>query len=130
MQDFLPKGQRLGSATSDKTDTLPDFPNQFRRLFAHLKVHKALTWHTRHHPLGKQLPITDDIEFGDFKKYDWNRVQVRLVISVAGTYRGFKEMSQSGICRLGKVLEEEGWQPGKNERVVAEYQVSCGVKGS
>lgn len=48
---------------------------------------------------------------------------MRLVMSVTGQYKGFPEMSEWGICRLGKVLAEEGWQPRKNERLVAEYQV-------
>lgn len=124
MQDFLPKGQRLGSAASNESNALPDFPDQFRRLFAHLKIHKALSWHIRNHPMGKSLPISDDIAFDDFKKYNWSRVQVRLVMSVAGAYRGFKEMSEYGTCRLGKILADEGWQPRKDEKVVAEYQVS------
>jgi tyrosyl-DNA phosphodiesterase-1 len=123
VQDFLPKGQTLGSAAAPDS-ALPDFPDQFRHLFAHLKVNKALAWHIKHHPQGKGVPISDDVAFSDFKKYDWSRVQVRLLMSVAGTYTGFKDMSEYGICRLGKILAEEGWQPRKDEKVVAEYQVS------
>ncbi|GMK53628.1 hypothetical protein CspeluHIS016_0102140 [Cutaneotrichosporon spelunceum] len=123
VQDFLPKGQALESAPAPDT-ALPDFPDQFRRLFAHLKVNKALTWHIKNHPRGQSVPISDDAAFSDFKKYNWSRVQVRLVMSVAGTYKGFTEMSEYGISRLGKILAEEGWQPRKDEKVVAEYQGS------
>ncbi|BEJ13832.1 hypothetical protein CspHIS471_0310060 [Cutaneotrichosporon sp. HIS471] len=123
VQDFLPKGQTLGSAPTPDT-ALPDFPDQFCRLFAHLKVNKALTWHIKNHPQGKNVPISDDLGFSNLKTYDWSRVQVRLVMSVAGTYSGFKDMPQYGICRLGNVLAEEGWQPRRDEKVVAEYQGS------
>lgn len=102
---------------------MPDFPDQFRRLFKLLKINKALAWQIRNHPQGKQIPISEDVEFSDFGKWDWSRVTVRLVMSVTGQYKGFPEMSEWGICRLGKVLAEEGWQPRKNERLVAEYQV-------
>lgn len=126
MQDFLPKSQTLGSAAAPDTD-LPDFPDQFRRLFAHLKVNKALSWHIKHHPQGQGVPISDSVAFSDLKKYNWSRVQVRLLMSVAGTYTGFKDMSEYGICRLGKILADEGWQPRKDEKVVAEYQVSSSL---
>ncbi|CAK9780729.1 unnamed protein product [Cutaneotrichosporon oleaginosum] len=123
IQDFLPKGQTLGSTTAPDP-ALPDFPDQFRHLFAHFKVYKALKWQIERHPRGKCIPISDSAHFEDFKKYDWSRVQVRLVMSIAGTHTGFKEMSKYGICRLGKILAEEGWHPRKDEKVVAEYQGS------
>jgi tyrosyl-DNA phosphodiesterase-1 len=57
-------------------------------------------------------------------KYDWSRLRVRVVMSVPGTYNGYNEMQDFGMCRLGRVLKEEGWVPKKDETVAAEYQVS------
>lgn len=81
------------------------------------------------HPRGQTIPYDS---FRNFQTYfDWSRVAVRLVMSIPGNYqdssadREFTNMSKYGICRLGKVLHEEGWKPQKGERVVAEYQVSC-----
>lgn len=119
----MPKGRTLSSATTPDAE-LPDFPDQFRQLFVHLKIHKALRRLASSHPQGPQLPIAADESFSDFGKYDWSRVQVRLVLSIPGQYNGFPKMIASGICRLAKVIEEEGWVPRKGERVEAEYQVS------
>lgn len=103
---------------------LPDFPQQFADLFKHLKIHKGIEFMRQKHPLGKQVPISSDPSFTDFGKWDWSRVKARLVISIAGKYEGFHDMSKWGIGRLGQVVQEEGWLPGAGERVVAEYQVS------
>ncbi|KAL1412875.1 hypothetical protein Q8F55_000624 [Vanrija albida] len=122
VQDFLPN-KSLGS--NGKGKELPDFPTQFAWLFAHLKLPKALRFLSENHPFGSGIPIKhSDESFSDLGKYDWSRVQVRVVMSVAGVYTGFGKMVQFGSCRLGKVIAEEGWTPPKGERVVAEYQGS------
>ncbi|TXT13549.1 hypothetical protein VHUM_00916 [Vanrija humicola] len=123
VQDFLEK-KKSGSLKGKEAE-LPDFPAQFVWLFAHLKVPKALKFLAEHHPFGSRIPIQhSDTSFADLSKYDWSRVQVRIVMSVAGVYKGFDKMVQFGSCRLGKVIAEEAWTPSKGERLVAEYQGS------
>jgi len=70
------------------------------------------------------IPFKVGEEFEDMEKWDWSRVKVRLVLSIAGNYEGVEKMRDFGLCRIGSVLEEEGWVPGKGEIVKAEYQVS------
>lgn len=125
IQDFLKQGRTLESKSSETSTSLPDFPDQFRRLFSHLKIHKALRFLTSGHPEGQSMPISSDQSFADFGQYDWSRVQVRLVMSIPGVYNGLSKMATSGIGRLATVLEEEGWKPQPGDRVVAEYQVRC-----
>lgn len=123
VQDFLPKGSSGGAKGKEKD--LPDFPAQFVWLFGHLKIPKALKFLTENHPFGARIPIKhSDASFADLSRYDWSRVKVRVVMSVAGVYKGFDKMVQFGSCRLGKVIAEEGWTAPKGERLVAEYQVS------
>lgn len=124
IQDFLPKGRTLrGDVNEAPSSNLPDFPDQFSQLFRHLKIYKAIRRLAETHPNGQHIPISADESFAEFDKYDWSKVRVRLVMSIPGVYRGFDKMSERGICRVAKVVEEEGWGPGKGERVVAEYQV-------
>jgi tyrosyl-DNA phosphodiesterase-1 len=105
-----------------------DFLYQFRDLFVHLKVHKALRYLNETHPRHPSIPFTVGDEMEDLKKWDWSRVKVRLVLSIPGTYEGTGNMKQFGICRLGSVLEEEKWVPGKAEIVKAEFQVGYPVR--
>jgi len=100
-----------------------DFQSQFRQLFIHLKVHKALRHLTQTHPHKAHIPFTPNSEFGDMGKWDFSRVKVRLIMSVPGGYEGYDRMDGFGLCRLGKVLGEEGWVASKGERAAAEYQV-------
>ena len=44
-------------------------------------------------------------------------------MSVPGNYTGFDKVDDFGLCRLGKVLNEEGWRPTQGEVVKAEFQV-------
>ncbi len=100
-----------------------DFPHRFRFLFVHLKVHKALRHLIANHPNGGQIPFRPDEGFEDMGKYDWSRVRVRLVMSVPGNYTGLNQVDDFGLCRLAKVLSDEGWRPQQGEVVKAEFQV-------
>ena len=100
-----------------------DFPHRFRFLFVHLKVHKALRHLITNHPNGSGIPFRPDEAFDDMQAYDWSRVKVRLVMSVPGSYSGVEQVDDFGLCRLGKILSEEGWKPQKGDVVKAEFQV-------
>jgi tyrosyl-DNA phosphodiesterase-1 len=99
-------------------------PNQFKFLFVHLKVHKALKWLTDNHPSRAGISFSANNGFQDMETYDWSRVKVAVVMSVPGTYDGPEQMDQFGICRLGRVLCDQGWKPKLGEKTVAEFQVS------
>lgn len=101
-----------------------DFANGFRTLFVKLKVHKALRHLIEAHPMGPQITFSPANAFENVWNWDWSRVKVRLVMSVPGTYAGVENMEEYGLCRIGKILSDEGWQPQKGEVVHAEYQVS------
>jgi tyrosyl-DNA phosphodiesterase-1 len=120
IQDFLPI---KGKASLPRPEDLPDFPRQFKNLFLHLKIHKGIQMLSASHPFGRDLPLGNNVDFSGLARYDWSRVIVRLVMSVTGSYEGQQQMAQYGVCRLGTVLAEEGWVPGRSERLVADYQV-------
>jgi tyrosyl-DNA phosphodiesterase-1 len=86
-------------------------------------VHKALRYLHVNHPVGSSIPFAVGEEFEDIKKWDWSRVRVRLILSIPETYEGLGKIKDFGICRIGSVLAEEGWTPGKGEMVKAEFQV-------
>ena len=120
VQDFLPVSP---SSIPYPTSLSQDFPQRFRFLFVHLKVHKALRHLIKTHPSGGQIPLHPDEGFEDMAKYDWSRVKVGLVMSVPGNYSGLNQLDEYGLCRLGKLLSDEGWRPKTGEVVQAEYQV-------
>ncbi|KAK8858572.1 hypothetical protein IAR55_002801 [Kwoniella newhampshirensis] len=121
VQDFLPSPK----PTPFREGHLPhDFPQQFRNLFVHTRVHTAIRHLTANHPNGSRIPFKPDDGFADMTKYDWSRVKVRIVMSVPGTYSGNDKVDEYGVCRLGKVLSEEGWVPKGGEKVAAEFQGS------
>ena len=100
-----------------------DFPVRFRYLFKHLKIHKALHFLKTEHPKGSTLPFTSREAFDDLFKWDWSKVKVKVVMSIPGTYTGADKMADFGICRIGAVVNDQGWVPRKGEMVKAEYQV-------
>nr|XP_031864193.1 uncharacterized protein CI109_000105 [Kwoniella shandongensis]KAA5531265.1 hypothetical protein CI109_000105 [Kwoniella shandongensis] len=121
VQDFLP----LPKPVSFRENYLPhDLPQQFRDLFVHTRVHTAIRHIIANHPNGTSISFKPDDGFADMTKYDWSKVKVRLVMSVPGTYTGHDKLDGYGMCRLGKVLSEEGWVPQAGEKVSAEFQGS------
>lgn len=67
--------------------------------------------------------MQSDPDFADMQKWDWSRVTVRLVMSIPGAYEGWEEMDRWGMCRIGRIVRDEGWRPVKGEKAVVEYQV-------
>lgn len=102
-----------------------DFLEHFRHLLVYFKVHRGLKWLKESHTYGSLIPLDVAEGLADLRgMYDWSRVRVRLVMSVPGKYTGQEEMIQYGMCRLGRVLKEEGWLPPLGEKIIGEYQVS------
>ena len=90
-------------------------------------MHKGLKFLIEKHPAGREIPFSPTGGFEDLAKYDWSRSKVKVVMSIPGICDGYEEMQKFGLCRLGRVLKEEGWVPKKDEVVAAEYQVSLTV---
>lgn len=121
IQDFLPN--HIPSASTTPSTLTSQFPIQFRTLFLHLKVHKALRFLLDQHRAGSSIPLRPDQGFADMANWDWSRVKVKIVMSVPGTYTGADKMDEFGIARLGKVLNENGWKPRAGEVIKTEFQV-------
>ena len=124
IQDFLPLSHPRKPSSKGQ-----DFTSRFKHLFVQLKVHKALRHLISAHPFGSQTNFTPNEAFEDMSKWDWSKVRVSLVMSVPGNHEGVTKMEDFGLCRLGKVVEEEGWTCGKGEMVKAEFQVRAFVQG-
>ncbi|EIW73567.1 hypothetical protein TREMEDRAFT_70993 [Tremella mesenterica DSM 1558] len=120
VQDFLPRKPTSPAPTTKGED----FVAHFRSLFIHLKVHKALRYLKDQHKAGSDLPPQVSGAFEGLDKYDWSRVSVRLIMSVAGYHHGYDQADKYGMTRLGKVLKDEGLVQSKGERLVAEFQGS------
>ncbi|ODN81641.1 hypothetical protein, variant 1 [Cryptococcus amylolentus CBS 6039] len=119
VQDFLP----LSKPVNDLSESVPshDLPLQFRSLFTSIRVPAGLQDLARIHG---ELPFSGKDNFRDLKKWDWSRVAFRTVISTAKKHTGVDSVVGSGMGRLGRVLELEGWKPRSGEKVVLEYQGS------
>lgn len=115
VQDFLPLSNPQPLSAVDPAH---DFPLQFKQLFAHIKLSKALARFAKTRP----VPLRSTNDWEAMGNWDWSRVTVRLVLSVAGKYSG-PDVARYGISRLGQVVKDAGWSVGRDERVVAEYQV-------
>ncbi|ORY28448.1 hypothetical protein BCR39DRAFT_201434 [Naematelia encephala] len=120
IQDFLPKSPSSTSASLMGDD----LRQSFVKLFTHLNISKGLKQLKTSHPAGKLIKLDHTDDFASTMSWDWSRVKVRLVMSVPGAYKGPREMDEWGLCRLGKVLDEEGWRAGKGEVAKTEYQGS------
>ncbi|WVQ96684.1 hypothetical protein IAU59_003790 [Kwoniella sp. CBS 9459] len=121
VQDFLPLATSLPLM---ETNTAHDLPLQFSRLFTHIRIHTGLRNLIRHHPAGSAIPFSPEKDFADMAKYDWSRVQVRIVMSIPGNYTGHDDISKFGISRLGKILNEQRWVPKSDEKLDVEFQGS------
>ncbi|ORX40109.1 hypothetical protein BD324DRAFT_258111 [Kockovaella imperatae] len=121
IQDILPiKEPRETSSASVKMN---DFAARFCWLFTHLKVHKAVRHLIANHERGSDIPLDPADGFECLNKWDWSKVRVQLLMSVPGTYTG-SQVDDFGLCRLGKILHQQGWVPQKNEDVKVEFQGS------
>ncbi|KIO27808.1 hypothetical protein M407DRAFT_72614 [Tulasnella calospora MUT 4182] len=81
-----------------------DFPAQFQHVLTKLNFAPALQSHLKgDHP---QLPFRSITELRT--RWDWSKVTVKLVVSMAGKYEGVREVAKSGHTNLNKAIRELG----------------------
>ncbi|KAF8905618.1 tyrosyl-DNA phosphodiesterase-domain-containing protein [Mucidula mucida] len=82
---------------------LDDFPSVMQRTLHALGVKEALTITLRDHP---RLPISciEDLRC----RWDWSKVKVQLVPSIAGKHEGAKRVNSVGHVRLMKAIRNFG----------------------
>lgn len=118
VQDFLPLPAPVDLSPSTPSH---DFALQFKELFTHIKLGRALGRFAKSQP----VPLRSTDNWESMNKWDWSRVTVKLVMSIPGKWQG-KDASKYGFTRLGEVVLSSGWSVGSDERVVADFQVSKG----
>ncbi|KAG9050325.1 hypothetical protein FS837_006197 [Tulasnella sp. UAMH 9824] len=81
-----------------------DFPAQFQHVLSKLNFAPALQSHLKgDHP---HLPLRSITELRS--RWDWSKVTVRLVVSMAGKYEGVLEVAKSGHINLANAIREMG----------------------
>ncbi|KAI6160265.1 hypothetical protein EDD17DRAFT_1834005 [Pisolithus thermaeus] len=97
-----------------------DFPSIMQYVLRSVNVGHALTNMLRHeHP---NLPLKS---IGDLcSKWDWSKVKVKLIPSIAGRHEGWPRVLQSGHPRLMKALRDLGLRTGIG-RAAKELVIEC-----
>ncbi|KAI6041821.1 tyrosyl-DNA phosphodiesterase-domain-containing protein [Pisolithus marmoratus] len=99
-----------------------DFPSIMQRVLSAVNVRDVLTNMLTQH---RNLPLQsiDDLH----SKWDWSKIKVKLIPSIAGKHEGWPRVVQSGHPRLMKALRDLGLQTGTGraaKELVIEYQGS------
>ncbi|KAI6134297.1 tyrosyl-DNA phosphodiesterase-domain-containing protein [Pisolithus croceorrhizus] len=116
LQDIPPLPQ---SSPQDHKIT-NDFPSIMEHVLRSVNARDALTNMLTHaHP---NLPLQT---IGDLhSKWDWSKVKVKLVPSIAGKHEGWPKVVQSGHPRLMKALRDFGLRTGKG-KAAKELAIEC-----
>ncbi|KAI6134262.1 tyrosyl-DNA phosphodiesterase I [Pisolithus croceorrhizus] len=116
LQDIPP---RPPSSFRDHT-IADDFPSIMQYVLRSMNVGHALTnMLRREHP---NLPLKSISDLGS--KWDWSKVKVKLIPSIAGKHEGWPRVLQSGHPRLMKALRDLGIRTGVG-RVAKELVIEC-----
>lgn len=127
LQDIPPRTKSASDQTPSGASTGlagrlgSQFAERLERVLERLNVAPVLKRHSTRmeEDEGKQLPLKslDELHTG----WDWSRVSVHLVSSIAGRHTGWPAVSQMGHVALMKVIREMG---AADERVKLECQTS------
>ncbi|KAG9019606.1 hypothetical protein FRB90_012452 [Tulasnella sp. 427] len=94
----------LRSKSIEDDPKADDFPAQFQHVLTKLNFAPALQSHLKgDHP---QLPLRAITELRI--RWDWSKVTVKLVVSMAGKYQGVDQVAKSGHTSLLKAIRELG----------------------
>ncbi|KLO16637.1 phospholipase D/nuclease [Schizopora paradoxa] len=97
-----------------------DFPATLQRVLHQLNVPAALNEHINgNHP---DLPIKSVIELR--MRWDWSKVKVKLVASLAGKHEGWEEVGRTGHPALMKAIQELDARANKGRSLTLECQGS------
>ncbi|KAG8908766.1 hypothetical protein FRB99_003004 [Tulasnella sp. 403] len=81
-----------------------DFPSQFRYALSKLNVPPALVSHLRGDHAHLPLRSINELR----SRWDWSRVKMQLVVSVAGKFEGKKQVLRAGHTGLGTAIKALG----------------------
>ncbi|EJD04669.1 phospholipase D/nuclease [Fomitiporia mediterranea MF3/22] len=97
-----------------------DFPGTLQRVLHKLNVPAALT-----KLLDGNFPELPIEALSELRmRWDWSKVKVKLVASLAGKYEGWDEVERTGHPALAKAIQELGVTPPKGKELVLECQGS------
>ncbi|KAG8952310.1 hypothetical protein FRC04_004738 [Tulasnella sp. 424] len=97
-----------------------DFPAQFQHVLSKLNFAPAIQSHLKgDHP---QLPLRAITELRT--RWDWSKVTVKLVVSLAGKYQGVREVVKSGHTNLATAIREVGAMCPEGKELALECQGS------
>ncbi|KAL5525069.1 hypothetical protein ACEPAF_8938 [Sanghuangporus sanghuang] len=97
-----------------------DFPGTLQRVLHTLNVPAALTKLLDDESF--ELPIEALSELR--MRWDWSKVRVKLVASIAGRHEGWEHVSKTGHPALMKAVQELDARPSKGKQLVLECQGS------
>ncbi|KAL5498179.1 hypothetical protein ACEPAH_2309 [Sanghuangporus vaninii] len=97
-----------------------DFPGTLQRVLYTLNVPAALTKLLDDESF--ELPIEALSELR--MRWDWSKVRVKLVASIAGRHEGWEQVSRTGHPALMKAVQELDARPPKGKQLVLECQGS------
>ncbi|OCB86080.1 phospholipase D/nuclease [Sanghuangporus baumii] len=95
-----------------------DFPGTLQRVLHTLNVPAALTKLLDDESF--ELPIEALSELR--MRWDWSKVRVKLVASIAGRHEGWEHVSKTGHPALMKAVQELDARPSKRKQLVLECQ--------
>ncbi|KAG8908783.1 hypothetical protein FRB99_003021 [Tulasnella sp. 403] len=97
-----------------------DFPSRFRYALSQLNVPFAIASHLRGDHAHLPLRSINELR----SRWDWSRVKMQLVVSVAGKFEGKKQVSRLGHFALGKAIKALGASLPDGNELHLEYQGS------
>ncbi|KAI6021073.1 hypothetical protein EDC04DRAFT_2939418 [Pisolithus marmoratus] len=100
-----------------------DFPSIMQHVLHAVNVRDALTNMLAHEHPNLPLQLISDL----CSKWDWSKVKVKLIPSIAGKHEGWPRVMQSGHPRLMKALRDFGLRTGKG-KAAKELAIECQPK--
>ncbi|KAI6032432.1 hypothetical protein EDC04DRAFT_2605178 [Pisolithus marmoratus] len=97
-----------------------DFPSIMQHVLRAVNVRDALTNMLAHEHPNLPLQLIGDL----CSKWDWSKVKVKLIPSIAGKHEGWPRVVQSGHPRLIKALRDFGLRTGKG-KAAKEPAIEC-----
>ncbi|KAK2460371.1 hypothetical protein APHAL10511_007536 [Amanita phalloides] len=97
-----------------------DFPSIFQRVLYSINVRPALATMLKDSDLNLPIKSIDDLRM----RWEWSKVKVHLVPSIAGKHEGWPNVVMTGHTRLMKAIRNMGLRTGKGRTIVLECQGS------
>lgn len=99
---------------------IDDFPSIMQHVLRAVNVRDALTNMLTHEHPNLPLQAISDLR----SKWDWSKVKVKLIPSIAGKHEGWPKVVQSGHPRLMKAIRDFGLRTGQG-KAAKELMIEC-----